>query len=578
MKRLKVLLLMLIVVLTLTITACKKDKGDDVLDDTEINIYLWSADGATPKGFDQVVKHFNDNYGKDLGLTVNFSFDTQDDYKTKLNLNIAAKKDDYDMVFDAGWIYLNDFAKKEYYYNLADYFKAGSKYQGLVNSFQESYINSNLFNNGVYGVPLTETFGEISVAYIRKDWRIECSLDNTWTKPTSIATSSVTCDNLSDGIDNFDELEYYLYWIKENKPEATPILSNKDATWGAWDIINTRDLPSKSAQDFVNNGIKTDIKLSPTVTAKAYIKNGQVIAATVTDENPNSENGLSAFPAGFNETDSAWQEQYTLARRWAEDGIISPNVLNTSDADAQFRSGIGGCVVQTINNFNAVESQLKSVDPNAELEIYVNNIALREKRAGYAQTDFKAWNFLCIPKTVSEGKKDLCMKFLNWIFESREHHDLFQYGIKGVHWDEAKDASGNYIEGTVVNSLENPYTFPAYELTWNPNYIRVTYASDPKVMEYVEYMYDINRYVAIPYSEFQFDYARTSELSTAFSNGDIAENYSEGPSYYLGQVSDPINKWKAELTSRYENQALQSALKVIKDELIYQLQEYIDSL
>ena len=174
MKRLKVLLLMLIVVLTLTITACKKDKGDDVLDDTEINIYLWSADGATPKGFDQVVKHFNDNYGKDLGLTVNFSFDTQDDYKTKLNLNIAAKKDDYDMVFDAGWIYLNDFAKKEYYYNLADYFKAGSKYQGLVNSFQESYINSNLFNNGVYGVPLTETFGEISVAYIRKDWRIEC--------------------------------------------------------------------------------------------------------------------------------------------------------------------------------------------------------------------------------------------------------------------------------------------------------------------------------------------------------------------------------------------------------------------
>ena len=162
----------------------------------------------------------------------------------------------------------------------------------------------------------------------------------------------------------------------------------------------------------------------------------------------------------------------------------------------------------------------------------------------------------------------MCLKF-----KSTPAHDLFQYGIKGVHWDEAKDASGNYIEGTVVNSLENPYTFPAYELTWNPNYIRVTYASDPKVMEYVEYMYDINRYVAIPYSEFQFDYARTSELSTAFSNGDIAENYSEGPSYYLGQVSDPINKWKAELTSRYENQDLQSALKVIKDELIYQLQE-----
>lgn len=578
MKRFKSLLLILLIVLTFTITACGKNKPNKKQENTEISIYLWSADGATPKGFDEVVKHFNDNYGKELGLTVKFSFDTQDDYKTKLNLNIAAKKDDYDMVFDAGWIYLNDFAKKEYYYNLQEYFTSSSPYKGLVNNFQSSYLQSNLFNNGVYGVPLTETFGEISVAYIRKDWRIECANDVTWEKPQSISSSSVTNIDLNDGIDNFDELEYYLYWIKDNKKEATPILSNKDATWGAWDIINTKDLPSKSAKDYVNNGIKTDIKLSPNVTGKAYIKNGQVIAATVTDENPNSENGLSVFPAGFNETDSAWQDQYTIARRWATDGIISANVLNTSDADAQFRSGIGGCVVQTINNFNAVESQLKSVNPDAELEIYVNNIALREKREGYAQTDFKAWNFLCIPKTVSAAKKELCIKFLNWIFESRENHDLFQYGIKGVHWDEATDEKGNKIEGTVVNSLENPYTFPAYELTWNPNYIRVTYASDPKVMEYVEYMYDINRYVAIPYSEFQFDYARTQSLSTAFSNGDIAENYSEGPSYYLGQVSDPINKWKAELSSRYENQSLQSALKVIKDELIYQLQEYIDNL
>lgn len=578
MKRLKSLLIILVIVLTFTITGCGKNKNNKKNENNEISIYLWSADGATPKGFDEVVSHFNTNYGKELGLIVKFSFDTQDDYKTKLNLNIAAKKDDYDMVFDAGWIYLNDFAKKEYYYNLSDYFKSSSPYKGLVNNFQESYINSNLFNNGVYGVPLTETFGEISVAYIRKDWRIECANDAAWEKPTSIATSSVSNFDLNDGIDNFDELEYYLYWVRDNKPEATPILSNKDATWGAWDVINSKSLPAKSAQDYVNNGIKTEIKLSPNVTGRAYIKNGQVIAATVTDENPNSENGLNAFPAGFNESDSIWQEQYTIARRWAEDKIISPNVLNTSDADAQFRSGIGGCVVQTINNFNTVESQLKAVNSNAELEIYVNDITLREKRKGYAQTDFKAWNFLCIPKTVSESKKELCMKFLNWIFESQENHDLFQYGIKGVNWDEAIDTNGNKIAGTVVNSLENPYTFPAYELTWNPNYIRVTYASDPKVMEYVEYMYDINRYVATPYAEFQFDYARTQALSTAFSNGDIASNYSKSPSYYLGQVADPINKWKAELASRYENQSLQSALKVIKDELIYQLQEYIDNL
>lgn len=557
---------------------CSKPENGGNAGDKTLNIYIWNDDGSTPDGFDDVLTYFNSTYGPELGFNVKFKFDTQSDYKQNLNLAMAANQKDYDMVFDAGWIYLNDFAKKKYYYDLSDYFKPGSGYDGLSSAFSSEYLSNNLFSGGVYGVPLTQTYGDISVAYIRKDWREACAADANFKMPDGkFEGNAVTRKDLADGIDSFDELQYYLYWVLANKQGVTPCLSNNDATWGAWDIINSRNKPSHSAQDYVNAGIKQEIKLTADVTATAYVRRGTVEAAYINDiENPTSENGMSSFPKGFDAEDTTWTSNFSLARRWAEDGIISKDVLQVTDSDAKFKAGMGGCVVQTINNFSTVEATLKQNNPGAELEIYVNEYALRNKLSGYAQTDYKAWNFLCVPTSAGEAKRDMAMKFLNWIFESEEHHDLFQYGIKGKHWKEVTDESGNAIEGTVETTGMESYTFPAYELTWNPKYIRVVRASDPKVMEYMKYMYDSSRYVGIIYSEFTFDHTATDALTTALSNADIANAKTEARSWYLGQVSDPVSSWQAKLTGRYENASLQSAIKVIKDELIRQLQDFID--
>ena len=92
----------------------------------------------------------------------------------------------------------------------------------------------------------------------------------------------------------------------------------------------------------------------------------------------------------------------------------------------------------------------------------------------------------------------------------------------------------------------------------------------------MKYMYDSSRYVGIIYSEFTFDHTATDALTTALSNADIANAKTEARSWYLGQVSDPVSSWQAKLTGRYENASLQSAIKVIKDELIRQLQDFID--
>ncbi|MDR3318929.1 MAG: extracellular solute-binding protein, partial [Clostridiales bacterium] len=246
----------------------------------EVRFYLWTDDGGTPKGFSAVLDAFNNGAGKDMGIKLAFSFDTQNDYKQKLNLSIASGQNDYDVVFDAAWIYLSEFAKKDYYYELSDFFN-NDAYAGLKSAFTADYLDNNRFNNGIYGIPLTETFGEVSVAYIRKDWRLVCAADAAWVKPAGIAASPVTYADLVNGIDNFNELEYYLYWVKGNKTGVVPALSNNDATWGAWDLANTHTLPGKNAQDYTAAGIKTGILVRQGVEAEAYIRNGEVMAVNI---------------------------------------------------------------------------------------------------------------------------------------------------------------------------------------------------------------------------------------------------------------------------------------------------------
>ncbi len=577
MKRFKLLSVMLAAVIAAGcagLTGCKdKNSGSDA-----IRFYLWSDTGSTPAGFDEVVETFNEGAGKELGLQVQFSFDTQSDYKQKLNLSIASNQNDYDVVFDAAWIYLSEFAKKDYYYNLESYFN-NDEYPGLKKAFSAEFLENNKFSGGVYGIPLTETFSDISIGYIRKDLRERCAADTDWTKPSAIASYNVTAADLDDGIDNFEELEYFLYWVKENTTGIVPALCNSDATWGAWDLINTRVLPSISAKQYADAGIKTGILIRQGMEASAYIRNGEVMAVDIADYlDPAASGGLNEFPSGFNVSDSKWQEDYTIARRWAEDGIISKDVMSTTDSQAKFLAGMGAVVVQTINNFGQVERQLAEQTPGATLEAYINDYAIREKMEGYARTDFKAWNYLCIPKSVPQEKVDKAMKFMNWLFESQDNHDLFQYGIRGKHWDVAKDESGNEIEGTVNTVGMEAYGFPAYELTWNSTYIRVQNASDPKIMEYSEYMYDIDRYVEIPYSEFTFDSQRTDELSSAVNNAAIGNGIDVAKQYYLGQVANPVASWNTVLSNRYQNASIKSAVAVIQREVKEQLQAYLDSL
>lgn len=560
---------------------------DEEQDDGKIKFYLWNADGLMPSGFQEVLDKYNSEYApQNGGLQLEFKFEaTQDTYKQNLNLYFSAQRNTYDVVFDAQWILLERFASTGYYYDLTSYFN-NDAYPGLKKAFASDYVENNKYSNGVYGIPITESFGDIGVCFIRKDWRELCAQDKDWEKPSELVNNTKTAADLADGIDNCDEFEYYIYWVNAHKGQGTipanviPIACNQDGAYSAYEIIAARNADAKTPGDYYNAGVMTDIRITADLYASAYIDEhtGEVEAVTLDNLNPSATGGLSSFPDGFNSQDNTWQDNYATIRRWQVDGMLG-DVANETESVAKFKNGIAGAVLQSISNFNELENAIKAKDSSAELEIFIHDEKIRSKEAGVQSTDYRAWNYLAIPKSVSANKVPKIMKFFDWLFESRENHDLFQYGIKGVHWDEAKDAGGNYIENTVTTTGMQPYTFTAYLLTWNPTYIRVTYASDPKVMEYSQYMYDINRYTPKLYAGFVFaTVGRSQEVATALNNPDISTARSNITAYQLGLVNDPVSKWQGNLTALQNNTSLQNALVVLQQDLKQQLQQYIDSL
>ena len=61
-------------------------------------------------------------------------------------------------------------------------------------------------------------------------------------------------------------------------------------------------------------------------------------------------------------------------------------------------------------------------------------------KPGAIRTDFRANNSVVIP--ASSKNIDRTMKFLDWLYSSKDNHDLFELGIEGEHW--IKDGDNGY--------------------------------------------------------------------------------------------------------------------------------------
>lgn len=507
-------------------------------DPLTLNIMLW---GDKPKQFDDVVAEFEKETKDTLNLKLKFTFTPQADYVNKLKLKLAAGEQ-VDIAFDAPWMNMNTFIAQDNYTNLDGYFN-NDKWPGLKTAFGQGFLDNNKFtgtdgNLHTYGVPLGHYLGELAVMFYRKD----------------LATKYGMGD-----INNNDDMIKYFDNVLKNDKNVIPLVVRNDGNYGASSLIDgNKDLPSKP-----DAGI-WDIGLAPNIIASAFVKDNKVEGVTV---NGDKSANVANFPAPFNGKDYS---TITSIREWHDKGYIEKEPIVRKDATGTFAAGKAASMIETMANFDSINAQLKAGVPSSELGMYLFQNKTRDKVQpnSYYISDFRIWNFLCIPKTTANA--DRAMSFINWIFENQDNHDLFELGIKGKNWEPVGDDKFKYPEG--VDPAQN-YSFNGYLLTWSPKYIRLSDSIPDKMVDYYKYIADEKTFIKSAIAGFAFN---QDPVKSQMSNPDFVKMFNEELAYKLGMVDNPAAGLE-QLQQKWEgNKRLQSDIESIKAELKKQLQDFLD--
>lgn len=499
-----------------------------------VTLYFYFP-GDEPNDMQAVLDEFHNRTEKTLNITLKFNFIPWSDLGTKTTLLLAAGED-VDSVFDAPWSQMPVMIGKDQYANLDSYFNT-NKYPGLKKAFSKDFIDKNKFvdkynEQHVYGIPFTRSFGSAAGIYIRKDLRLKYGLPE---------------------IKSLADLEKYNDTILKKEKGVTPLgidASNESLA----SVLSRVDMnQSQKYQPYT-------LLSGGTYGGAVFDKNGKL--AGVMDRTFDNKEVIKKLPAPLNTQDQyRW---YKKARDWYVKGYVDKDILNQKNALGLFTAGklasVYGSGCSSSDTYADVAAKTESALPGAKVEFFALNDDVRNFRKGGVLTDFKAWNFACIP--VTSPNINRTMSFFNWLYADQKNHDLFELGIEGKHWI----AVGNdqYKLPAGVNPSKN-YNFNGFALTWNTNYIR--YKTD-----YPAAMRAIDKYLANPSTYY------TSKLAGfSFNSAPVKTQVAK-----LGQLSfdkgpmgnGVVADWYKRLNDFYDKQNKAGYQKVL-DEFEKQLKAFL---
>ena len=480
--------------------------------------------GDKPTDLDMILQEFERRTKDSLHLKINIEWNAMEELKQKLKLKLAAGEE-VDAVFDASWLSLEQNVAQGYYYKLDKYFN-NDDYPGLKKAFPPKYLAANTINGHLYTVPLTQFFYDIDVIYIRKDLRERLGL-----KP----------------IESYEDLEAYLQAVSSAYPEMIPLALKGDRGFFKLFANEEKQTHFRAAPNFIS-GTGTDFQV-------VLSQDGKRVLGATTYGDPLT--AYKAFPAPLNDPDYF----YSSFDRFVEwNKYIQRDVLSERNPLLLFQAGKAAANEGSLVNWSDIRQKLITSIPDAELEGFVYTTCQRKMQSGCIGTDYRAWNNLVIPVTSKHA--DDTMKFLDWLFQSQENHDLFELGIKGEHWKEA----GNQMYKSTPAAMN--YMFPRYEMTWNPTMSRINADNAPEAVDLLRYSADLETYYRLPLAGFLFnpspvrsEIARVQpvveQMLQVFRNG-----------------LDP--NWRS--TAANMNVKLRNlGLEKIRAELIKQIQTYLDA-
>lgn len=430
--------------------------------------------GLKPEGWDAVYQKYLENTKDSLNIELDITWVEQMDYKEELNLAITSGSE-WDLVFDASWIQLKNFAAEGYYADLSKYFKNPAEYPGLARAFSKETMEANLWFGSMCYIPLYETYGNgIPVIWYRADWARKWGIG-------------------TDGkISSYQEME--AYWQAALDNGTIPYAAKQ--TRGFFQQLSIQGtalegLNEAGIQMFSAAGLSVWVYIQENE-RKAYAIEGQ------------GDEAFRDFPEGW-QYDFA-TERYETFARWQQAGYIDPDSLSCNDEKTPFSKGLAASFVGTLDDYAEVHVYEESFG-NGAVDFFVYVDSIRERKAGAIPVDYTSNNGLAIP--ANSRHIEATMRFLDWLFGSQEAHDLFQLGIEGTDFEYGAEHTYTALTNYSVD-------FGGYGWTWNPAYALISTAYNEEALEYRKYEYDTAAFQAMPVLGFHFD-TTDVDLATAIA-------------------------------------------------------------
>jgi putative aldouronate transport system substrate-binding protein len=335
--------------------------------------------GNRPKDFDAVIAEAEKRMAGTLNVKLNVVFVPFSDIAQKTQVALASGED-LDLVFDAPWVHLSQMVAANYYEPLDDLLKQYGP--DILKMRSEQMWNANKYGGKIMAIPLSNSYYQGRVYYVRKDIR----------EKLGVAP-----------IKTYDDLIKFASVVKDKMPDITPIISNK----AGMDWANFRKV-----FDYDSHIDDTQVGTNGVL----FLKNNDGKVYNM-----------------FDQMDPTVWSWITDARKLYQDKLMYQDVLSVKDYKEVYKAGKAAILNANDFGVNADdEAALEKNVPGAKIEA----ITFFKQEKGANISTFQAWNFLAL--THVSKNKERAIQFLNWT-QQKDNYDLLAYGIKGKNWEPVGD-------------------------------------------------------------------------------------------------------------------------------------------
>lgn len=483
---------------------------------------------GSSSGLDRVLEELYAQMDSEHQWALDITFVDVSDYSEQLN-SILITHEDYDLVFDAQWLSLTYQIEKGNYLKLAPYFNT-LDYPALQQMFAPEYLEANYINDDLYSIPFTSAYYDVPGIFYRRDLLKELDLGFSYITNREqlfafwdAVAAQGNLVPVSLGSRGFFQL---------NLPEISLRQQN------IWDITGW------SFWDYPIKVILSD--------------DNTTVIDVVFPGDSNEHFPQTAESDGTNFLDAF------LLRNAECYPYSDPNELLRQDGRTAFINGLSASYESALGNNGSaqVQQQLRQQVAKGEVGFWTYDSAFDagNRREHNIPVDYTAWNYLCIPKYSKDPEQAIA--FLDWLYSDIGRLDLFNYGVEGEDW-----ISIGENEYQLLDNPADAFSFPAFEIAWNPNHIRIDTTLDNTEKDLMLYLQDSSSYTSSPLQGFQLS---TNRISIEYAS--LNAIYSE---YYLGFTHGAYEEQTTEKIAELHERSINAGLETVRQELIRQIQEYL---